>query len=236
MIQEKRTADLREQGLHVFVLERQPTTEHDIQNHTAAPHVDLRTRIKSSTDDLRRGVIGTPAAGLEEVAVLDLVRESEVGNLHVQVVVEEDVLRLQVAVHDLEVMAVLNPGDDLLEETARLRLFHTPVRDDVVEELPASVLEDDDDVGGRRYDLIPGYTVRRPEAHECRRRTYSLMMCGCLRARMYSTSRCTLVFVRCFAIACFEMNFMATFCPVTVWTATARSCEAQNHAGNAGKD
>lgn len=40
---------------------------------------------------------------------------------------------------------------------------------------------------------------------------------------MYSTSRCTRVFVLCFAMACFEMNFMATFCPVTVCTATVHS-------------
>ena len=43
-------------------------------------------------------------------------------------------------------MAVLNSGDELLEEPAGLRLGHSPVRDNVVEELAAGILQNDDDV------------------------------------------------------------------------------------------
>lgn len=50
--------------------------------------------------------------------------------------------------------------------------------------------------------------------------TYNLMMCGCLNARIYSTSLCTLVLVFVAWMTCFEMNFIATLCPVTVCIAT----------------
>lgn len=43
-------------------------------------------------------------------------------------------------------MTVLYSGDKLLKEPAGFRLGHPPVRDDVVEELAAGVLQNDDDV------------------------------------------------------------------------------------------
>ena len=46
--------------------------------------------------------------------------------------------------------------------------------------------------------------------------TYSLIMCGCRNARIYSTSRCTLFFVLVVLITCFDKYFIATVCPVTV--------------------
>lgn len=151
----QRTADLGEERLDVVVFERQPAAEHDIEDNPATPDVDLGPRIESAADDLRRGVVRAAAARLQEVAVLDLIREAEVGDLDVEVVVEENVLGLEVAVDDLEAVGVLDAGDELLEETPRLRLGHAAVGDDVVEELAAGVLEHDDDVCRRRDDLVP---------------------------------------------------------------------------------
>ena len=48
--------------------------------------------------------------------------------------------------YDLEPMAVVYAGDELLEEPPRLRLSHPPIRDDVVEELSTSILQYDDDI------------------------------------------------------------------------------------------
>ena len=57
--------------------------------------------------------------------------------------------------NDLEPVTVVDARDHLLEEAPRLWLGHPAVVDDVLEEFPAGILEDDDDVGSRRDDLVP---------------------------------------------------------------------------------
>ena len=151
----RHTANLREQRLHIVVLERQPTAEHHVQNDTAAPYINLWASIQSTADDFRCSIVGTTAARLEEVAVLDLVRETEVGNLDVQVVVKQHILWLQVSVDDLQMMTILNSRDELLEEPTCLRLGHPPVRNDIVEQLSTGVFKNNDDVGGCGYHLVP---------------------------------------------------------------------------------
>jgi hypothetical protein len=51
-------------------------------------------------------------------------------------------------------VGVFDPGNELLEELAGLRLGHLPTRNDVVEQLPTGVFEHDDDVCGCRYNFI----------------------------------------------------------------------------------
>lgn len=156
-----RTGDLLEESADVVVLEGQTSAEHHIQDDAAAPHIHLRPRVQRAPNHLRRGVVRAPAAGLHEVAVLDLVREAKVGDLDVEVVVEEDVLGLEVAVHDLEAVGVVDAGDHLLEEAAGLRLGHLALVDDVLEELPAGIFEHDDDVRWGRDHFIAAYAKVR---------------------------------------------------------------------------
>ena len=85
----ERTANLCEQCLHVIVFEGQPTTEHNIEDYAAAPHIDLGSGIQLSTNDFGRGVVGTAAAGLEEISVRHNIAQTEVGNLDIEVVVEQ---------------------------------------------------------------------------------------------------------------------------------------------------
>lgn len=54
---------------------------------------------------LGRSIVGRPAAGFQEVAVTHHVAEPKVCNLHVAVCVQQQVLRLQVSVHDLQLSA-----------------------------------------------------------------------------------------------------------------------------------
>ena len=82
------TADFREQGLNVLIFEGKPPTEHHIEDDSATPNIDFRTGVKTTTNDFGCGVIGASATRFEEVAVLDFARETEVGNLDVQVIVE----------------------------------------------------------------------------------------------------------------------------------------------------
>lgn len=74
---------------------------------------------------------------------------------HVKVIVQKDILRLEVSMHDLEPMAIVYAGDELLKEAARFILLHSAVGDDVVEELSSDVFKDDDDVCSSVDDLVP---------------------------------------------------------------------------------
>ena len=152
---ERRTCDLGEQRMHILILKRQPSTKHNIQNNPTAPNIDLRTRIQSTSNNLRRSIIRTSTARLQEVAVLNLITQPEVRDLDVQVVVQQHVLWLKVAMDDLALVRVVDAGDYLLEEAPCLGLVHAPVGDDVVEELPSGVFEHDDDVRRRTDDFIP---------------------------------------------------------------------------------
>jgi hypothetical protein len=60
---------------------------------------------KGTLSHLGRGIVGRPAAGLQEVAVTHHVAEPKVRDLHVAVRVQQQVLRLQVSVHHLRVSA-----------------------------------------------------------------------------------------------------------------------------------
>jgi hypothetical protein len=51
-------------------------------------------------------------------------------------------------------VGVLDPGNELLEELAGLRLGHLPTRDDVVEQLPTGVFKHNDDVRRCGYDFV----------------------------------------------------------------------------------
>lgn len=96
----------------MIVVERQPSAEHHVEDNTARPDVNLGSGVEPvnmntssaspsfttreleprnslSRDDLGRGVIGTPAGRFEEVAIAHNVGESEIGNLDVEVFVEE---------------------------------------------------------------------------------------------------------------------------------------------------
>lgn len=94
--------------MNVLILEGKPSTEHNVENDSATPNINLRAGVKATTNDLGRSVVRAPATRFEEVAVFDLTRETEVGNFDVEVVVKKDVFRLEVPVDNLEFVAVFD--------------------------------------------------------------------------------------------------------------------------------
>ena len=141
------TADFGEQGLDIFIFEGKPSTEHHVENDSATPNINLRTGVKTTADDFRRGVVGASATRFEEVAVFDLARETEVCNFDVEVVVEQDVLWLKVTMNNLKLVTVFDAGHDLLEEPPSGGFGHASIGDDVFKQFAAGEFEDDDDVG-----------------------------------------------------------------------------------------
>ena len=81
--------------------------------------------------------------------------KAQVDNLDKAIQIQQQILWLQVSVDDLQMMTILNPGDELLEESTCLRLGHPPVRNDIVEQLSTGVFENNNDVGGCGYHLVP---------------------------------------------------------------------------------
>ena len=58
------TFDLLEEVGDVLVVEGQAAAEQRVENDAAAPHVDLRPRVKPPADHLGRRVVGAPAGRL----------------------------------------------------------------------------------------------------------------------------------------------------------------------------
>ena len=99
-------------------------------------------------------VIGAAAARGQEVSVGYDIRESKVTDLDVVVLVEKNIFRFEVAVHNLETMGIFDARYELLEEAAGLVFGHAAVGNDEVEEFARSVLKNKDNVGGSRDDLV----------------------------------------------------------------------------------
>ena len=157
------TADFCEQRLNILIFERKPSAKHHVEDDSATPNINLRTGVKATANNFRRSVIGASATRFEEVAVLDLTRETEVGNLDVQVVVEQNIFWLEIPVNNLELVAVFDAGHDLLEEPTGDWLSHASIRDDVLEQFTAGEFEDDDDVGGGGDDFVSEWGIEFSE-------------------------------------------------------------------------
>ena len=104
-----RTVDLLEEQRDMVIVEGETTAEHDVENHSATPDVYFRAGVQPgvpksvltrsrvgdgtkhalSRDDLGGGVVGTPARGFEEISIAHDVGKTEIGDLDVEVLVEE---------------------------------------------------------------------------------------------------------------------------------------------------
>ena len=135
------------QLLRVLVLKWQVATNHSVENHAARPDVRTKSVVALTPDHLGRGVAGTPAGCLQRFAFLVQITQAEVNQLDVVVVVEQKIFGLQVAVHDPQLVDVLDAREDLRVHLAGLFLGQAPVLDDVLKKLAAgTVLHDEVEV------------------------------------------------------------------------------------------
>lgn len=151
-----------EQVVEVFLgsslLEGEDTLHDDEQNHGEGEHVDLSAVVLLSFLDFWCHVGEGAAVALEAVDVL-VASEAEIGELEVKALVNEDILELEVTVHNSvavhvlhgvehlvseEATGVLSHGSHVLahvEEQAALDEFHDEV-DHVVDDAAAWLLND----------------------------------------------------------------------------------------------
>lgn len=104
------------QVLHVGALERHVAVEHRVEHHTRTPHV-YGPAIVAFLGNYLRGYVGRRAAlVVEDRTGLDLLADTEIRDLDVALVVEQNVLQLDVAVQDVLRMDVSDSLYYLLEE------------------------------------------------------------------------------------------------------------------------
>ena len=100
--------DLLVEFVGVLVLKGEVAAEHGVEDDAAGPDVDAGALVAPARDHLGRSVARGPAGRFEPFARLVLVGQSEVHDLDVALVVEKQVLRLQVPVHDPVLVDVLH--------------------------------------------------------------------------------------------------------------------------------
>mmetsp|Transcript_22684 Transcript_22684/g.35057 ORF Transcript_22684/g.35057 Transcript_22684/m.35057 type:complete len:354 (-) Transcript_22684:144-1205(-) len=140
-------ADLAEELVLVLVVEGRVAPQQDVRDHARRPQVRLPAVLEAAED--LGGHVTRGAAGLLHLPHLgDVAGEAEVGDLDVGVVLprgQQQVLRLQVPVHDVVGVQVVQRAQQQGHQVARLLLRVLLLLHDAVEQLPAHhQLEDED--------------------------------------------------------------------------------------------
>uniref|UniRef100_A0A5F9DD73 Uncharacterized protein n=1 Tax=Oryctolagus cuniculus TaxID=9986 RepID=A0A5F9DD73_RABIT len=148
--------------LDVGVVVGHGAAHHDIEDDAQAPDVVDLGLVGDALQHLGGCVRCRPAEGLAEddapAAVPQAaLGEAEVGELDVEVLVEEEVLALEVPVDDVQVVAVLDGRGELAEHLARHVLVQGPPALDELEEVALDPeLHDDVDAAVRRLEDLVG--------------------------------------------------------------------------------
>lgn len=129
---------LMESG-HVLVVKRNLAAHQHKQNDAKAPYVNLGSGIRPCLQKLRRGKVQTAAVCLEFPILLwgEKVAETEIDNLDVASLADQDVLDLQVAMDNAVAVAIVDGAGYLAGELASLLLLELTVGNDVVQHLAA---------------------------------------------------------------------------------------------------
>ena len=110
---------IKKQAVEVFLLasflEGEDALNDDEQDDTNWEHVDLLANVCLSLFDLRSHVGHGSSVRPQSIDVF-VTRKSEVGNFEVQIVVNKDVLKFEVAVDNLPIVHVFDWVEHLVEE------------------------------------------------------------------------------------------------------------------------
>mmetsp|Transcript_17302 Transcript_17302/g.33937 ORF Transcript_17302/g.33937 Transcript_17302/m.33937 type:complete len:364 (-) Transcript_17302:207-1298(-) len=136
--------DLPEEDDRVLIIEGKSPTYQRVKDHTERPDVHQKAAVFNARYDLGCCVVGGAATCLElfkkyvlrGVDELYRVGEREVRNLDVVLSIDEQVLWFEIPVDDIVVVAVLDPAENLKEQSTRLVLCHRPPVGKEVKEVP----------------------------------------------------------------------------------------------------
>lgn len=131
--------------LDALSLEGRLSVQHLKQKDPQTPNVHLLV-VGLVVDKLWSHVLAGPAEALPRLSPDDFLGPAEVADFDIEVLVEQNVLGLQVSVHDCALVQVLNALANLREESKSQFLAHSFSGVDVEVEIPlADVLQDNVD-------------------------------------------------------------------------------------------
>lgn len=152
------------QYLGVVVVEGKIPTEESEQNHSRRPNVHGKSFVLQSFDHFWSCITRRPTGSAEERLILIEIREAEVDYLDVHFRVQQEIFRLEVSMHDVQFVYVLDPVDELLEEPRSLHFLDSFSLNDVVEELSLfGVFHDEEELLVVFENLVELYDVGMPE-------------------------------------------------------------------------
>mmetsp|Transcript_100495 Transcript_100495/g.313200 ORF Transcript_100495/g.313200 Transcript_100495/m.313200 type:complete len:517 (-) Transcript_100495:142-1692(-) len=159
----------------VVVIEGRDTAEHDVENHTQAPHVHgfpVRCRLAPKAlpvgaDDLGREVAGRAAECAAVLRLRAAPREAKVRELGAALGREEDVLGFDVAVHHALRVQEGHGAAELAKEAPCLRLRQVPPADNGVQQVPTfEQFHHQEEVRRRLEPVVHADNARMREAHD----------------------------------------------------------------------
>ena len=105
------------------MIKREMTGEHCVEDHTEAPYVDLVALVMLIADKFRRSIVWTTTRSSQPVrwTLLDA-GHAEISDLGFSALADENVLWFEIAVTDVEGMAILD-GTKHLSEQIHCMLF-----------------------------------------------------------------------------------------------------------------
>ncbi len=118
----------------VLVLKRQASTNHGIQNNPRTPNINHQRFIWSFTlNHFRSRIARRSTSRFKSFSRFVSIRKTEVNETNWHIMTDKNILELEIPMHDVQFMDVLNSADDLLENLARLIFLHFSLFNNVIE-------------------------------------------------------------------------------------------------------
>lgn len=123
-------------GVCWIVIVREVTGEHCVEDDTARPDIDSGTDVSTILNDqFGSGVTRRTTGSRHEIRlrIIEAIGESEIGDDHVAIAVEEEVLEFEVSMNDSFSVKVRDSRDKLSEESGSISFLEVAMSEDVVE-------------------------------------------------------------------------------------------------------
>ena len=108
--------DLPVKLLRCSFLERKRAAYHRIEDHSQRPDVSNEAVVSLASDHLRRRIARTATSRGKQPPTSHIIRQPKVYQFDVVIRIQEYVLRLEVAMRNVQPMKVLNSIEDLIED------------------------------------------------------------------------------------------------------------------------
>lgn len=128
---------------HALVIERHLATDQNVENNTETPNINFRAGVLPCLEQFGGCKVQTAAERLQKASWRKQIAETKVDNFDITRLADQDVLDLQVSMHDAVPVTVIQRTRDLAGEFAGLLLFQFAMRNDVVQHLtPVDIFEE----------------------------------------------------------------------------------------------